>query len=94
MNPSIIITQEDSKGRKVRHELWFHDGFVAIHLHGWTDHEALAKQGKVCRFIFGSWYFKMETVFYFGAFQKLMTEISNDPNILEMIQDWYQSNKN
>lgn len=39
----MTITTKDNKGRTQRSEIWFHESFIAIHWHLFTDNPEVAK---------------------------------------------------
>ncbi|WP_321437151.1 hypothetical protein [uncultured Bacteroides sp.] len=89
MGNGITISQKDDKGRTASYEFWFHDNFIAIHAHGFTDNETLAKSATRCRFIWGCWYFCFETFIPRFVFGKIVTS----EECIAKFANWYNDAK-
>lgn len=86
MNNGINITCSDSEGRSQRHEIWFHENFLAVHVHGFTDNEGFAKICTRHRFIWGCWYYCCETFIPKFVFR----EIVESEECIEQFVKWYK----
>lgn len=86
MNKGITVTSEDSKGRKMTYEFWFHENFIAVHAHGFTDNEKLAKSATRYRNIWGCWYYCFETFIPRFVFEKIFSS----KECIKTFVDWFQ----
>jgi len=86
MNRNITISQEDDNGRKKRFEFWFHENFIVIHVHGFTDDEKFAKHALKNRMIWGCWYFCFESFIPRFVFEKIVST----EECVDLFVEWYQ----
>lgn len=86
MSKGITITSENSKGRKTSYEFWFHENFIAVHAHGFTDNEKLAKSATRYRKIWGCWYFCFES--FIPRF--VLEKIVSTEECVDLFVEWYQ----
>jgi hypothetical protein len=84
MKDGITVDSLDKEGRLQRSEIWFHENFVAIHLHGFTDEEEFAKLTTRYRKIWGCWYYTMETVLP----RFVINKIINEEACLNKVIEW------
>lgn len=85
MNKGVTITSENSKGLKTSYEFWFHENFIAVHAHGFTDNEKIAKNAIRYRFIWGRWYYCYETFIPRFVFEKIV----DSEECIKMFVDWF-----
>lgn len=76
---------KDSKNRTQRLEVFFHDSFLAVHFHCFSDSYMVAQGATRSRKIWGCWYCSFETIIPRYAFEKIVEEKA----AVEEFVKWY-----
>lgn len=69
---------------------WFHESFIAIHWHLFTDNPEVAKAANRSREIWGCYYCAFESILPKWAFN----EIIESKEAVEKFVKWYKNEKN
>lgn len=85
----MTITAKDNQGRTQRSEIWFHENFIAIHWHLFTDNPEVAKEANRSRKIWGCYYCAFESILPKWAFN----EIIESKEAVEKFVKWYKDEK-
>lgn len=84
------ITTKDNKGRTQRSEIWFHETFIAIHWHLFTDNAEITKAATRSRKIWGCYYCAFESILPRYVFEKIV----ESKEAVEEFVKWYKYEEN